>query len=100
MFAGIRRIREIYVCYNVPLGFANGILFFNAGSEFGLIEVNGSTVFSTMGESTIGEVSKTPCALTSSMMDKEGFNEAGVIIGLVADVDLFAPVVLDFFILL
>jgi len=54
-------VQKIYVCYNVPLGLANGILFFNIGLEVGpAIEARGSTVVSTIGESTIADTSKTP----------------------------------------
>jgi hypothetical protein len=61
MAAGVCVAPEIYVCYNVPLGFANGILFFNVGPEVGpAIEARGSTVVSTIGEPTIGDPSKTP----------------------------------------
>lgn len=42
----------------------------------------GSSVFSTMGESTIAEPSNTPGALASSTVDSEGFRTAGGMVGL------------------
>ena len=94
-------MQEIYVCYNEPLDFVdNGILLFTVGPEVGPAKevVRGST-FSDIGESTNADPSITPCALTSSIVDRDGFKTAGVTVGLPPDADLFVPEASDFFIL-
>jgi hypothetical protein len=76
----------MYVCYNVPFDFPEGILFFNTGSDIGPAEETmGSIDFSTIGESTIADPSNIPCAFASSIVESEGFKTAGATVGLLPE---------------
>jgi hypothetical protein len=101
-FAGIpKRLARIYICYNVPLEFSDGISCFKAVSELKpkTIGLSESAGLSSIGDSMIVDPSRTPGALASSTDDIDGLRTAGVTVGLVPDDDLFTADVSDFFIL-
>jgi hypothetical protein len=85
-----KRLAQIYVSYNVPLDFPDGISCFTAVSA---AKLSRSADFSTTGESMIADPCKVPSALASSTVDKDG-----VTVGLVPDDALLVPNVSDFFI--
>lgn len=77
-----------YVCYKVPFGvFSDGVLFFVAVSA---IEAIGSRVASVIGVSTMADPSRIPAVFASSIVERDGFKEAGVRVGLLSAFFFFA----------